>query len=158
MITCQFEHGKVASLRHVTVEGIVTFYSGHEVLMIRRAKHLAEGGKLALPGGYLERDETIPEGLEREVLEETGYACKVVSLFRIMHDPIRRGEDKQNVTFVFIMEVVEKQANHDDETLETCWLKVDEDLPDEDEFAFAHYEVIQQYRQHLRQPFRLPIF
>ena len=54
-------------LRHyVSVAGIV-FDQHNRVLAIRRR----DNGHWQLPGGVLEHDETITDGLRREVLEET---------------------------------------------------------------------------------------
>jgi len=43
-----------------------------KILMIKAKQH----GKWELPGGGIELGETIKEGLEREVYEETGYKVK----------------------------------------------------------------------------------
>ena len=42
-----------------------------ELLVVRRGKEPAKG-MLDLPGGFVDNDETAEEGIEREVLEETG--------------------------------------------------------------------------------------
>ena len=56
--------------------GIV--FSNNKVLMIKRAK---KEGNLAwaFPGGKLEENETLEQCCIREVFEETGIKCKVVS-------------------------------------------------------------------------------
>ena len=35
-------------------------WGGNEVLLVKRSRHLLEGGKWALVGGFVERDETLP--------------------------------------------------------------------------------------------------
>jgi mutator protein MutT len=47
-----------------------------QILLIQRA----DNGKWAMPGGALEIGETPAEGVVREVREETGVECRVVSL------------------------------------------------------------------------------
>jgi len=47
-----------------------------QILLIRRI----DNGLWAMPGGALEVGETPAEGVEREVLEETGIRCRAVSL------------------------------------------------------------------------------
>ena len=60
MIKCRFENGNVAFLRHVTV-GALVLRAGR-LLLIKRAKNSsAEPGKWAMPGGYLDRDESAAE-------------------------------------------------------------------------------------------------
>lgn len=51
----------------VSVAGIIVDDQGRALLIQRR-----DNGRWEPPGGVLERSETIPEALEREVLEETG--------------------------------------------------------------------------------------
>ena len=51
----------------VSVAGVVVDDQGRALLIQRR-----DNGKWEPPGGVLEREETIPEALQREVLEETG--------------------------------------------------------------------------------------
>ncbi|MCX5235949.1 NUDIX domain-containing protein [Streptomyces prunicolor] len=51
----------------MSVAGVIVDDHGRALLIKRR-----DNGKWEPPGGILERDETIPEALQREVLEETG--------------------------------------------------------------------------------------
>ncbi|GLV80043.1 NUDIX hydrolase [Streptomyces hygroscopicus subsp. hygroscopicus] len=51
----------------VSVAGVIVDDAGRALLIKRR-----DNGKWEPPGGVLEREETIPEALQREVLEETG--------------------------------------------------------------------------------------
>lgn len=144
MINCQFENGNKASLRHVTVDAIILNDDKSEILLVKRASHLSNPNKYALPGGFLDHDETTEEAVLREVMEETGYKAEVLSLFRVNDNPNRPQEDRQNVTFVFLIEAKEKIKNHDKEITNVSWFKLDK-LPSEDQFAFDHYENIQMY-------------
>ena len=83
MITCAFEHGGRAQLRHVVVHAIV------------------------------EKDETPGEGVLRGLREETGWEGRVVSLLRINSRPDRPREDRQNVAFDFLIEPLEKRGEPD---------------------------------------------
>ncbi len=51
----------------VSVAGVIVDDAGRALLIKRR-----DNGKWEPPGGVLEREETIPDALQREVLEETG--------------------------------------------------------------------------------------
>lgn len=57
MISCTFENGNKAlrGLRHVTV-GAIAINENNQVLLVKRAVHLPNGGKLSIPGGLLDRD------------------------------------------------------------------------------------------------------
>ncbi|EKD76076.1 MAG: ADP-ribose pyrophosphatase, partial [uncultured bacterium] len=104
MISCKFENDRVANLRHVVVDAVIV--KDNKVLLTKRALTLREGGKWAVPGGYVERDETALEAVMREVLEETGYSCVVDQLITVLDSPIRRGDDRQNISFVFAAHVI----------------------------------------------------
>ncbi|GAA3223196.1 NUDIX hydrolase [Dactylosporangium siamense] len=54
-------------LHSVSVAAVVTDDAGRVLVIQRR-----DNGKWQIPGGILELDESIPTGLRREVLEETG--------------------------------------------------------------------------------------
>src|SRR5207248_894102 len=67
------------------------------LLLVKRAGHRLEGGKWGLPGGFLDRDETLAEGVLRELREETGWTGRVVGLPRVNSRPDRPHETRQNV-------------------------------------------------------------
>lgn len=151
MIQCQFENGNKASLRHITVDAIIINSDKSEILLVKRALHLSNPNKYALPGGFLDRDETASQAILREVLEETGYKAEIISLFRINDNPNRPQEDRQNVDFVYLVEAKEKVAEHDKEIANVQWFKLNQ-LPPEEEFAFDHYENIEFYLQSAKTP------
>src|SRR5207247_2929977 len=101
MINGTFENGSRASLRHVVVHAIVE--RDGALLLVRRAAHLSEGGKWGLPGGFLDRDESLSDGVLRELREETGWDGRVSGLMRINSRPDRPREDRQNVAFDFVI-------------------------------------------------------
>jgi 8-oxo-dGTP pyrophosphatase MutT (NUDIX family) len=70
-ITCRFNDSVEALLRHVTVATLVL--RDDKVLLTKRSPNLDEGGKWCLPGGYMDRDESLDEAAGREVYEETGW-------------------------------------------------------------------------------------
>ncbi len=147
MIKCRFENGDGVSLRHVVVDGLII--RGNQILLVKRAeKKLLEGRKYALPGGFLDRDETCEQAMKREIKEETGYEVEGISFFKFIDNPNRRNEDRQNVTFIFTVEVGKKVSEPDDEVSEVKWFDLD-NLPKEEEIAFDHYEIIQSYLKSL---------
>lgn len=148
MIKCTFENGHTANLRHVTVDSLVV--NENQILLVKRAAHLTNPNKYALPGGYLDRDETTAQAAVRELREETGYTGTVTALFKICDNPDRRGEDRQNVGFIYLVAVGEKQGENDDEIAEVQWFDLDK-LPDESEFAFDHFEHINRYVEYVHQ-------
>lgn len=54
-------------------------------------------GTWSIPGGHLEFGESLEEGAEREVIEETGLAIENISLLAVTND-IFESENKHSVT------------------------------------------------------------
>ncbi|PRX49696.1 ADP-ribose pyrophosphatase YjhB (NUDIX family) [Nonomuraea fuscirosea] len=63
------------SMHSVSVAGIVVDDTGRALLTRR-----ADNGEWQAPGGVLEIGETIPDGVRREVLEETGLIVEPLAL------------------------------------------------------------------------------
>ncbi len=109
-----------------------------EILLIRRGHYPFEG-MWALPGGFLDMDETLEEAILRELEEETGL--KGVSLQQlhtfseINRDP--RGRTI-SVTFYGVAIDIGTKVKGGDDAEEARWFSVD-DLP---ELAFDHIESI----------------
>ncbi len=157
MINCTFENGNNAlrGLRHVTV-GAIAVNTDMQVLLVKRALNIHNGGKFTIPGGFLDRDEDIAQGVLRELKEETGYDGKIVSLFRVNDKPNRPKEDRQNVDIIYIVNVISGSSTINAEVSNVLWFSKDE-LPSEDEFAFDHRDSILKYFDYLVKEFPLPI-
>lgn len=154
MITCTFEKGYKASLRHVVVHAIIEMDG--KLLLEKRTGDLLESGKWSLPSGFLDRDETAAEGIVREVKEETGWDSEVITLFRINTNPDRPHEDRQNVSIEFLVKAIKKTGEKDAESSKVEWIPIDKLNPLKD-FAFDHGESIGLYFTYRKTPFPLPI-
>ena len=154
MITCMFEKGFTALLRHIVVHAIVE--KDGKILLVKRAGDLLESGKWGLPGGFLNRDETAPQGVLRELKEETGWEGEVISWFRINTNPNRPHEDRQNVAFDFLVKPTKKVGASDAESSKVEWIST-EKLLSFDQFAFDHGASIQLYLDYRKKPFSLPL-
>lgn|SRR3989344_2524135 len=157
MITCQFEDGGNAKLRHVCVNAIII--KDGKVLLGKRGtnngKPILESGKWALIGGFFNRDETLEKALKREVLEESGWEIEGLVLFRVNDNPDRPAEDRQNMDMVFVVSAKEETGSHDEEVTNLEWFSLD-NLPEN--LAFDHGENLKLYKKYLKQNFPLPIF
>lgn len=154
MITCTFEKGYSAPLRHVVVHAIVE--KAGCLLLEKRTGDILESGKWGLPSGFLDRDETLEKGVLRELLEETGWTGRIVSLFRINSRPDRPHEDRQNVAVEFIVSPIEKIKEGDHESSKVEWIPIEKLMPF-DRFAFDHGETIRLYLEYRKEPFPLPL-
>jgi 8-oxo-dGTP diphosphatase len=155
MITCIFENDGKSSLRHVCVDVIVLNKHG-QILLAKRTGKLLEGGKWGLIGGFVDRDETAAQGAEREIMEETGYHVKDLTLLRLNDNPNRPHEDRQNITFAYFCTATKKTGEHDWESDELKWFDIDE-LPPADQIAFDHLSNIELYKKYRHKPFPLPV-
>lgn len=154
MISCAFENGNKATLRHVVVHAIVEMDG--KILLVKRTGDLLESGKWSIPSGYLDRDETVAEGMLRELKEETGWEGEIISLFRVNSNPNRPMEDRQNVAFDFLIKPLQKTGVPDGENSKIEWIPIDKLLP-LNEFAFDHGQSLGYYLKYRKEKFPLPI-
>lgn len=155
MIMCQFEDGKRANLRHTVITGLII--NDDKILLVKRASNLLnEANKWALPGGYLDRDETVEVGVKREIREESGYETRDLVLFLINSNPNRPAEDRQNVDMVFMGKATDKVNKPDNEVSDVIWCSFSQ-LPHEADIAFDHHMIISHYIKYRQKPFSLPI-
>ena len=147
MITCAFEDGGTATLRHVTVGGII-IKDGRVLLGkrgTRNGKKMLESGKWGLLGGFMERDETLEQALAREVKEESGYEIENLKLLRVNSNPDRPAEDRQNVDVIFVVDAKEKHGQSDEEVTHLQWFSLN-DLPPKEMIAFDHADSLEMYK------------
>lgn len=154
MITCAFENGTKAKLRHVVVHAIVE--KDGCLLLEKRAGPILESGKWGLPAGFIERDETLEECVLRELKEETGWEGEVTSLFCINSSLDRPHEDRQNIAVEFIIKPLRKVGERDWESSKVEWIPIEKLLPF-DQFAFDHGKTIKLYLQYRKKSFPLPL-
>ncbi len=105
---------------------------GGALLLMRRS----DNGMWGLPGGYVEKDESVAEATAREVAEETGVAIEVGRLVGVYSDPARqviaypRGDRIQAVNLCFeAVPVGLGEPTTPEETLETRYFPISE-LPE----------------------------
>ena len=117
-----------------------------QVALIKR-KNEPFKGSWALPGGFVEGDETVEQAAERELKEETGLHDIYLEQFRVFSQPDRdpRGRVISIGFFALInSEKVELVATQD--AARAQWFLVD-DLPS---LAFDHQEIYRYALQTLR--------
>src|SRR5262245_12705506 len=103
--------------RHsVSVTGVITDDRGRALLIQRRDNHQWEP-----PGGVLELDESIDDGLRREVQEETGLNIEPVALTGVYKN-MTRGI----IALVFRCKTTDGQLTANDESESFCWATEDE--------------------------------
>ncbi len=124
----------------VTVDCVVFLKEKKDVkvLLIRRGHYPFEG-MWALPGGFVEMDETLEESAQRELQEETGLRNIALEQLHTFGNPGRdpRGRTVAVVHYGFATPENAKVKGGDDAS-DARWFSIEE-LP---ELAFDHEQII----------------
>ncbi|RPJ03914.1 MAG: NUDIX hydrolase [Spirochaetaceae bacterium] len=130
--------------RAMTVDSVV-IRDGH-VLLIRRNNDPFKGF-WALPGGYMDFDETSQEAAMRELNEETGLVAKGGDFIGVYSQPARHPQ--QVVSAVYLVTEFTGKAIAGDDAAETAWFALD-DIPSE--LAFDHRQIIEDAIKYFKTP------
>jgi len=136
-------------VKHLTVDAVVE-QSGHILLVKRRSE--PGKGLWALPGGHLEMDETLQDGVIRELREETGIKVPVPVLKGSVHathmfdDPYRSNIGRV-VTFASYIKLADDtslpKVKGADDAEKARWVPISEIA--EDKLFDDHYHIIQYF-------------
>jgi 8-oxo-dGTP diphosphatase len=124
---------------------IVTRARRPRVLLIRR-KHEPFEGMWAIPGGFVEMDESLEEAARRELLEETGVRTKHLEQLHTFGDPGRDPRGR-TISVVYLARVNPRQIKPKaaDDAAEVGWYRLDELPP----LAFDHEQILAVARKTL---------
>lgn len=126
----------------VTTDNLVFREGEHciEVLLIKRKKDPYKG-YWALPGGFLEIEETPEEGAKRELKEETGLVINILKEVGTFGE-IDRDPRGRTITIAFYTFIRQDQTNPRalTDAEDARWVSI-KDLP---ELAFDHREILQE--------------
>lgn len=134
----------------VTVDAIV-IKSGH-ILVVSR-KFNPGKGLLALPGGFINKNERIKESVLRELKEETGIKVNIPELKKcivdteVFDEPLRSARGR-TITHAFLFDLGVgdlPQIKADDDAEKAFWLPVSEFYTLEDKFFEDHYHIIRYF-------------
>ena len=126
----------------VSADVVVLAEDSASILLIQR-KRDPFAGSWALPGGFMDMDETASDAAIRELEEETGLVVSQVSQIGAYSD-VQRDPRGRVVTVAFFASVAKasKLAASDD-AADAQWFSLDQ-LP---ELAFDHQQIIADAKQ-----------
>lgn len=110
----------------VGVGGVVI--RNERALLIRRGSAPLEG-EWSIPGGMLEIGETILEGVQRELLEETAVEVKVLDLIEVFERVTRDEAGQLKYHFVildYLCEAVRGEAQAGSDVTNVAWARESE--------------------------------
>lgn len=117
------------------------------VLLIERGNEPYKG-KWAMPGGFLNPEETAEEGALRELKEETGLDIPFVQQFHTFTDPHRDPRERIiSIGFYTFMEIREVRGGND--AADAKWFPIN-NLPP---LAFDHEEMLNKALERLYEKF-----
>jgi ADP-ribose pyrophosphatase YjhB (NUDIX family) len=101
---------------------LVVVRRGHRFLLTQEKKY---GSSWSIPGGRVERGESLEEAAVREVFEETGVPIRLEGILRVEHTP----GDGVRVRVLYTgspLDDTPPKTSADDESLGAAWLTLDE--------------------------------
>ena len=105
-----------------------------EMLVVRRAKEPAKG-TLDLPGGFVDMEETVEEGMRREIKEETGLdVVDIQYLFSSPNVYQYSGMGIHTLDMDFLVQVRSSDVtmvHAADDAADAFWIRVDKVNPDD---------------------------
>jgi len=107
---------------------VVVVNEAGDVLMIRRS----DNGNWAVPGGAIDRGESMVQAAVRETREETGIECEITGLVGIYTDPkhlilyTSNGEVRQEFSILLTAVVIGGQPTPSSESSEVRWIPREE--------------------------------
>jgi 8-oxo-dGTP diphosphatase len=117
-----------------------------QVLLIRR-KHEPFAGKWALPGGFVDMDESLEDAARRELHEETGVTVADLEQLHTFGDP-RRDPRGRTISVVYLAAIDPRSvmAQAADDAEEAGWFPLTQLPP----LAFDHADVLALAKERLK--------
>lgn len=126
-------------MRPTVVDAIIL--RNNEILLVKR-EFPPFKNYWAVPGGFVEANETAEEAVVREAYEESGMKVEVLSLIGVYSDP-ERDLKRGTIAIAFLVRPLSRKIRGSIETNEVKWFKLNK-LP---KLAFDHAMIIKDARK-----------
>ncbi len=126
---------------------IVTRLAKRQVLLIRR-KNEPFAGCWAMPGGFVDLDETLEAAARRELFEETRVHARELVQLHTFGNPGRDPRGRTiSVVYLAVVDADKVKPQADDDAAEVAWFS----LARPPRLAFDHREILACARKHLKE-------
>lgn len=120
---------------------IILFSKKENTILLIERKHPPFQNLWALPGGFVDMDETLEQSALRELKEETGIILNALKQFSAYGDPGRDPRERTvSIVFCQILDS-EQAAEAGDDAAKAKWFSMDT-LPS---LAFDHAKIVQDF-------------
>jgi len=131
----------------VTVDVVIVSTDARPRVLLIRRKNEPFAGMWAIPGGFVDMDETLDAAARRELLEETGVRAKTLEQLATFGDPGRDPRGRTiSVVYLARLDATKVNAQGADDATEAAWHPLDR-LP---QLAFDHAEILQLAKKTLK--------
>lgn len=115
---------------------------GIEKILLIKRKHEPFMGKWAFPGGFVEIDEDLPAGAQRELEEETGLSNIQLTQFKTYGKPDRDPRGRTiSVVYYALLASQSLLVQAGDDAAQAAWY----DLHNLPELAFDHAKILSEF-------------
>ena len=121
-------------MRPTTVDALIV--EKGKIVLIKRGTEPFKG-EWALPGGFVDSQETAEAACVREAKEETGLDVKIEGLTGVFSEP-GRDPERGTIAVAYLCNVAGGKLLRGDDAMEAKWFSLN-GLP---ELAFDHWEII----------------
>ncbi|MBN2049838.1 MAG: NUDIX hydrolase [Spirochaetales bacterium] len=108
--------------------GVVVLLEGDGRILLGRRCGRVLSGRWSLPGGYINFDEDFLSAAHREVLEETGFHIRILSILSVVTNVI--SSSLHTLVIVLRAEITGGAAQPGDDLDELMWISAQDSLPE----------------------------
>lgn len=131
----------------VTVDVVIVSKEDRPRVLLIRRKHEPYSGKWAIPGGFVDMDESLEEAARRELQEETGVRVRKLDQLHTFGDPGRDPRGRTiSVAYLVRLNPAQVRPEAADDAAEVGWHSLLRPPP----LAFDHDKILALVRKRLK--------